>query len=185
MTEDIVLQLKNKTLVLQIKDFGDLPIDTEDLLQVDYNNIIGDIITFPVIFNRIALLKAEVDNLVREVELDIDIYVAQKKEEFHKSLVRIEENSRSTKKVYPTDTEVKDAVKRTQEYKVKMYELFKVKKEAGIIDGLYWSAKSKDKKLDNISAKVRPEEFESEILEGTINSVIIKSQKNLFKSHRE
>jgi hypothetical protein len=77
------------------------------------------------------------------------------------------------------------AIRRDPGYKAKKMEEFKVKRMADTIDGLYWSAKSKDKKLDNISTKIKPEEFEKEILEGEINSVIIKSMKNRFTSKNQ
>jgi hypothetical protein len=81
---------------------------------------------------------------------------------------------------YPTKDEVDDALIRDKRYKVKRDNLNRVLKEADIIDSLYWSAKSKDKKLDTMSAKLKPEDFEKEILEGTINSVLIRSHKNNF-----
>ncbi len=187
MKQLTTVQLKNKILSLEIKDFGDSPVDTEELLQVDMNNPIADIATFPVLFNRIGNIKAEIDDYLREVQLDFEIFEAQKREELRKSLVtQIDDNKGKggLKTVYPTIGEVDDALTRSPEYKVKKIQLNKVKKEADIVDALYWAAKSKDKKLDAISAKLKPEDFEKEILEGTINSVLIRVHKNPIANGR-
>lgn len=174
--DEVVIELKNRILVLKIKDFSNKSIDTEDLLQVHYSAIIGDIITFPVIFNRIANLKAEIDSFLREVQLDFKIFEAQKYEEHKKKIAG--DGGKAT------ESAIEAAIVRDPKYKVKKYDLFKVQKNADIIDGLYWSAKSKGKMLEAISMKIKPEEFEHEILEGSINDVVIKAHKNLFPNKR-
>ena len=174
--EKTFIHLKTKTLVLEIQDFGSSEINIEDLLQIDMNNIMEDIITFPVIFNRISNIKAEIDSLLREVQFDFSAFEAQKYEEHKKKLIGAGEKA--------TETAIDMAIKRDPEYKIKKFEVFQVQKQADIIDGLYWSAKSKDKKLEVISAKVKPEEFEKEVLEGVINSVMIRSHKSQFIERR-
>lgn len=174
--EKTIIEIGDKVLTLQIRDFGSSEIDIEDLLQIDMNAILEDIITFPVIFNRIANIKAEVDDLLRQVVFDMHVFEGQLFEK-HRGLI-IKEGGKVT------DKSIEAAVKRDPEYKIKKYQVFRVQKQADILDGLYWSAKSKDKKLDSISTKVKPEEFEKEILDKTINSVVIRVHKNNFPSHR-
>ncbi len=176
MTEKVIIELKNKVLSLEIKDFGDSAINLEDLLQVDMNAIIADICTFPVIFNRIGNLKAEIDEFLRETQLDFSIFEAQLFEKHKKKLLGNSEKA--------TEAAIDSSVKQDPEYKTKKLNVFKVQKQAEILDSFYWSAKSKDKKLDAISAKIQPEEFEKEVLEGTINSVVIRVHKNNFERKR-
>lgn len=175
-TEKTIIHLKTKTLVLEIKDFGSSEINVEDLLQIDANALFEDIITFPVIFNRISNIKAEIDNLLRETAFDFAAFEAQLYEQHKKRLIGEGEKA--------TETAIDMAIKRDPAYKVKKFEVFEVQKQADIVDGLYWSAKSKDKKLEVISAKVKPEEFEKEILDGVINSVMIRSHKSQFIDKR-
>lgn len=175
MQEKIVIQLKNKVLTLQVKDFGDAAVDLEDLLQVDMNALVADICTFPVIFNRIGNIKAEIDDFYRETKLDFDIFEAQLYEKHKKLLSALGK---------ATEAMIDAAVKQDPQYKVKKLELFKVQKQADIIENFYWSAKVKDKKLDTMSAKIKPEEFEGEILQGTVNSVLIRVHKNEFPNRR-
>lgn len=175
--EVTVIEIGKKVLRLEIRDFGSSDIDLEDLLQVQLNDIIEDIITFPVIFNRVAVLKAEVDDLLRQTQFDFHLLEAQLYEKHKKLLLGIDG------KAPVKDTEA--AVIRDPAYAVKKKDVFKVQKQADILDGLYWAAKSKDQKLNAISAKLKPEEFEKEILDKVINSVIITSRKNLFQNGRD
>ncbi len=174
--EKTVVQLGKKTLILEIRDFGSSEINVEDLLQIDMNNILLDLITFPVIFNRIANIKADIDALLREAKLDLTLFEAQQYETKKAALIKSAEKA--------TEGAIDNAIKRDPQYKIKSLSVINVQKNADIIDGLYWSAKSKDQKLNAISAKIKPEEFEGEILEGTINSVLIKSQKTNFPTGR-
>lgn len=169
--EVTAIHLKGKTLLLQIRDFGSSDINIEDLLQIDTFNLLADIVTWPVIFNRISNIKAEIDNYLREVKFDLSAFEAQLYEEHKRKLA-------ADGKV--TEKAIEMSIKRDPNYKLKQFSVFEVQKQADIIDGLYWSAKSKDKKLEVISAKVKPDEFEKDILDGVINSVMIKSRKSQF-----
>jgi len=141
----------------------------------------GDIITFPVVFNRIANIKADIDSLLREVEFDFEVYEGQLTEEYRKSLCREETNSRSTKIIWPTGDQIKNTIRQLQAYKVKVYKVIEVKKQTKIIDGLYRSAQMKGKMLETISNKIHPKEFEHKLIEGRINDVMITAHKNWFK----
>lgn len=176
MDDKVIINLRNRTLVLDIKDFGKGDIQVEELLQVDYANILGDIITFPVIFNRITNIKAEMDNYLREQEFDLKAYEAQLYMDHKKALIGAGEKA--------TEAGIDMAVKRDPKYKVKQFEFMKYEKQAAILDGLYWSAKMKGKMLEAISMKIKPEDFEKEILVDTINSVTITAQKNHFTQKR-
>lgn len=175
--ERLVIELRNKVLTLEVQDFSDNNIDTEDLFQIHYDAIIGDIITFPVIFNRIANIKAEMDAFLRESQFDMKIYEAQLYEK-HRSLILA-----AGSKV--TEGAIDMAIKRDPNYKTKMYQVFKIQKQADMVDAMYWSAKSKGKMLEAVSMKIKPEEFETEIVAETINSVMIRSHKNHFENKRK
>lgn len=165
--EKIVIELKGgKVAVLTIQEF-DTDVDVDDILRIDYGNIMGEILTFPLLYNRIANLRAEVESLVQHTKMDVDIYEAQLREEKRKSL-----QAASDKRI--TDTEVESAVKLDARYAAKKKELFQVQKNFAYMDALYWSAQSKDTKLNRLSEKLRPDEFERELVEDTINGIMIK-----------
>src|SRR6478736_2767747 len=146
-SEKTIITIGNKVLTLEIKDFGSSDIAIEDLLQVDMNAIMEDIITFPVIFNRISNLKAQMEDLLRETQLDFDIFEAGLRNKYRKPIYKDAEDAKGnkTKKLaYPSIGEVDDMVTLDPQYKVMKQNINSVKKQNDILDGLYWSAKSKD-----------------------------------------
>lgn len=172
--EKIAIELKNgKMVVLSVKEF-DSELDVEDILKIDYHNILGEILTFPVIQNRIGNFRAEMEAIVASTKFDFEIFEAQLMEEKRNSL-----EAKSEKKV--TISEVETAVRRDTRYVLKKKQLIEVQKNFGYLDALYWSANSKDTKLNRLSEKLRPEEFEHELLEDTINGVMIKMSNKAIK----
>lgn len=169
--EKIVIERKGgKMVVLTLLQF-DTEVDVDDILRIDYGNIMGEILTFPVIFNRVANLKAEMDSLSSETKLDFDIFESSLRAEKRKEFI-----ARSEK---PTVDSVEDACRTDPRYKVKKQHLINTVKDAAYLEALYWSAQSKDSKLNRISEKIRPEEFEKELIETAINGVMIKNAKNV------
>lgn len=184
--ENVVkIQRGTKTYFLRIKDFSDSYIDTEQLLQVDTNALLEEIVTFPVIFNRIKFIKAEMDDLERRAKAELDVLEAEKAEHYRKSLVYDEETSTASgkttmKRIKPTEKQIDHYTTIDSEVRAKRNEYFEVKKQAAIVDGLSWAAQSKNQKLDAFSLKMTPEDFAKELLEGEWNSVEIRAVKNLI-----
>lgn len=158
-------------LILQPFD-GD--VDTESLLKIDYSNILGEILTFPVLFNKIANLKAEASNIVNVAKLHMDIFEAELYETHQNKLYASGEKKPSIK-------DVEASILRDQKYRVKREDYYAKVRDFDYLDSLYWSAQSKDKKLDKLSDRIRPEDFEKDLLEGTINGVQIKMAKKHLK----
>jgi hypothetical protein len=166
--EKIQIPLKTRIAVLTIQPFtGD--IDVESLVQIDYVNILGDILTFPVVFNRIANLRAEAQNLLNRSKFDLEMFEAQLYEEHRNKIVADEKK--------PSIKEIDMAVLRDPRYKVKKYEFIENQKYFDYCDALYWSAQSKDTKLNRLVERIRPAEFEDQILEETINGIKIRMVK--------
>lgn len=171
--EDVVIELKNgKMAVLRIQEFNS-ELEVDDVLRIDYSNIMGEVLTFPLMFNRIANFKAEMENIVAEAKLDLEVFEAQLTEEYRKKL------SAAESKV--TISQIEAAVKLDVRFAVKRKEYFKRQKDLAYMDALYWGAQSKDTKLNRLVDKLRPEEFEKDILEDTINGVAIRISKQVIK----
>ena len=171
--EKVVIELKNRMAVLILQPF-DGDIDTESLLKIDYANILGEILTFPVLFNKIANLKAEVANILAVAKLDLDIFEAQMHEEYQNKLYASSEKK-------PTIKDVESAILRDARYRKKREWYYSKQKDFDYLDGLYWAGQSKDTKLNRLSEKIRPEDFEKDLLEGTINGIQIKMVKKQIK----
>lgn len=170
--EKVVIERKNgKLAVLTLQPF-ETDINVDDILRIDYGNIMGEILTFPLIFNRIANLKAELDNIVADSKIDVEIFEAQLRQEYRHSMIAASQK--------PTIDTVNDAVLMDTRYKVKKNYHSKLLKDAAYLDALYWSAQSKDSKLNRISEKIRPEEFEKDLIEETINGIMIKMARKVL-----
>ncbi len=180
-SETIKIPFSDKIVILRIDEFdGDL--DTDGLLKIDYSNILGEALTFPVLMNRIGMLRAQADNEMKEAKLSMDICWATLSESYRKDKSRIGTITGGIKKLHkPSKDEVENAVTTDDTYQAKQRSYFRSEKNYNYIDSLYWAAKSKDKKLDVISRSIVPEEFEKEIIEGVINGITIKSTEKVFK----
>lgn len=169
----VVIELESRVVVLNVLPF-DTDVDTDELLRIDYANILGEILTFPLVFNRIANLRAEMANIIAESKLDLEVYEAQLTEEYQKQL-----SAKTDKRI--TIKDVETAVLRDIKFQAKKKDFFRKEKNYAYVDALYWSAQSKDSKLNKLSEKIKPEEFEKDLVEGVINGVMIKSSAKVIK----
>lgn len=170
--EALTIELKNKMVVLKTLPF-DTDINVDDILKIDYANLVGEILTFPVLQNRIANLKAEMQNIVNESKNDVEIFEAQLTEEKRKDI--------TGKGGKGTVSEIDAAVKLDSRFRIKKNDYFSKVKSLDYLDSLYWAAQAKMNLLNKISDKIRPEEFEKELLEDTVNGVMIKLTKKSIK----
>lgn len=170
--EEIIIELKNKMVTLQILPF-DTDINVDEILKIDYHNIVGEILTFNVLFNRIANLKAEQENIVSVSKMDMDIYEAQLFKEKRKALLALGEKA--------TEALIDAEVKMDSKYRIKKEAHFEKVKNLQYLDSLYWAAQNKSGLLRSLSDKLRPEEFMGELLTDTINGVMIKANDKLIK----
>jgi len=173
--EKFAIEMDNgKVVVISSLPF-DGDIDVDSILKIDYSNILGEILTFPVLFNRIANLRAEMQSIVSMAKLDFDLFEAQLTEEHQKKLNADREGARKA-----TIKDIETAVFRDKRYILKKRDFFAKEKSLAYLEALYWSAQSKDTKLNRLSDKLRPEEFERDIIEDTINGVQIKLKKKVI-----
>jgi hypothetical protein len=166
--EDIVIELKNKMVVLKILPFN-TDIEVDEILKIDYYNIMAEILTFNVLFNRIANLKAEQENIVAHSKVDIEAFEAQIYNEHRKRLLKDGEKA--------TEGQIDAAIKNDSRYIAKKKLHLDYVKNLGYLDSLYWAAQNKSGLLRSLSDKLRPEEFMGELLSDTINGVMIKATK--------
>jgi hypothetical protein len=173
--ERSIVELGDKVYAFFHEPFNS-EVDMDDLTMIHYHNIVGEIITIPTLMNRVGILKADADNAFRETKLAHKILEAERSEYYRKKLTT-EVNS---KVKLPTITQVEDAVIQDEQVMESQLGLFKMQKQAEQIDSLYWAVKSKEMKLNQLSQNLTPSDFESEIIEESINGVLIKLQEKKF-----
>ncbi len=174
LDDKIIIPFSKKIVILKLPSF-DAEVNVDDIMKIDYSNIIGELITFPVILNRIGLLRAEMEEIAKNKKFEAQVYEAQLKQHYrNKGITRTGEGERKK----PTISEVEEAVLMDKGYQVVMRNLYNTEKGFTQVENLFWSAKDKSAKLDAITNKLNPEEFEKEIIEGQVNGIMIKIKKS-------
>lgn len=169
--EDVIIELKNKMVILKILPF-DTDVDVTEVLKIQHEHLWAEIISFNVVFNRIANLKAEQENIVSHSKFDLEIFEAQIYDEYKKKLLSDGEKA--------TEKALEMAILRDPRYTIKKKAHFDKVKNLGYLDSLYWSAQNKAGLLKVLSDKMKPEEFSGDILTDSINGVMIKTTKKLI-----
>jgi hypothetical protein len=166
------ITLGSKVITLHYEDF-DTDINVDDFTKIHYENIVGEIATMPVLMNRIGLLKAQVDNRLSEEKLENQIHEAGLRKLFKSEML--------TKGQKYNLQDVDDAVETDAAWINRKRKIIRFENDCKVIESIYWALKSKDDKLNNIKNNLTPKEFENEIIEGTINGIMIKKNKPLSR----
>ena len=87
-----VIKIKDKTYFLKFDDF-DENVDVDSLLKIDYGNLLGELVTFPVVVNRFGTMLADAENSLAVDALNSMLtldkgYQQMKKQYFEKQKMR-------------------------------------------------------------------------------------------------
>lgn len=168
-----VVKIKDQTYFLKFDEF-DENIDVDSLLKIDYSNLIGELVTFPVIVNRFGTLLADAENEVAEAKLNLDVFEAKTKERLRLKLT--EDNGKA-----PTVDALNSALMLDKAYQQMKKKYFEAQKTRDYINSIFWSAKAKDDKLSKLSLSIQDTEIPDSALEGRVNNVLIKKGEKLIK----
>lgn len=168
-----LITVGDTTYKLLFDDF-DEDMDIDSLLKIDYSNIIGELITFPVIVNRFGNLLAEAESKVSETKLNLEVFEAKTKERLRVELA--EANGGKN----PTVEALNNALLMNNAYQVMRKRFIEVQKTRDYINSIFWSAKDKS---DKISTLLKSSEItlETELMENRINGVLIKKTNKVIK----
>jgi hypothetical protein len=168
-----IIQIGNKSFKLMFEDF-DEELDIDSLLKIDYSNLIGEIITFPVIVNRFGILLAEAESQAAEAKLNLEVFEAKTKER-----LRIELAERNGGKS-PTVEALNNAVVSNKAYQAMRKKLIEAQKTRDYINSIFWASKDKSEKLNKLSLTIQQGDITDKMIEGKINNVLIKQTKKLI-----
>lgn len=164
--------MKRKLLIgkdvyeIEFQEFEE-EIDVDDLMAIHYDNLVGEIITFPVVVNRLGLLLADAERSLAETKLNCAIVEAKLREEI-RALLNTEEDRRKP----PTIDEVNTATYQNPVYKANQIRLFEAQKTRDYVASLLFSAKDKSAKLDKLSLSIPTGDIEEHLLQSKANSVV-------------
>jgi hypothetical protein len=165
-----IIRVGSNSYKLLIGEF-DEEVEVEDLLKIDYSNIVGEVITFPIIVNRLGVMLADMEANVSEKKLNLEIKEAQLREKYE--LEMIEEGKKAT--VDKLNTAV--SLDKTYQTFKKLY--IEAIKQRDYVNSVFWSAKDKSNKLDRMSMSISGD-VEDYILESKVNNIEIKKSKKLI-----
>ena len=171
--EKKIITISGKTFVL-IFDKFDSDMEIDDFLKIDYSNLIGEMITFPVIVNRFGQLLAEAESQVSEAKLNLEVFEAKTKEK-----LRLELSEANNGKM-PTVEALNNAITANKTYLVMRKKFIEVQKTRDYVNSIFWSAKDKSEKLNKLSLSIQSGDISDSVIEFRVNNVLIKRAKKLI-----
>lgn len=172
--EKKIVTIGNNTYKLIFDNF-DEDVDIDSLLKIDYSNLIGELVTFPVILNRFGILLAEAESQVAETKLNMDVYEAKTKER-----LRIELAEQNNGKA-PTVEALNNAVVSNKAYQAMKRKYIEVVKTRDYINSIFWAVKDKSEKLNKLSLSIQPGDLSDSVIEGRVNNVLVKKTKKVIE----
>lgn len=169
-----IINVGGQTLAIVYEEF-DEKVDLDSLLKIDYSNLMGEIITFPIIVNRFGLLLADAESAVAEAKLTLEIYEAKAKERIRVQLVG--ENGGKN----PTVDALNSAVIQDKGYQQMKRKFIDAQKVRDYLNSAFWSAKDKSAKLDKLSLTIQDGELPDEVLERRVNGIKVKKVKKTIE----
>ena len=173
MQENLIkIPIGENVIVLKYKDF-DTDIDLDEVTQIDYSNLYGEIVTISSLLNRVGIMKADVENAYNDFKLEVGIFESQRRKEIIRENLAI-----GNKK--PSESTLDDEINTDPKVIAMRKRLNELQRDLNYVDAFYWAVQSKDKKLSVLMKGVTPEEFAEGIVEGVVNTFYIhKFQKQL------
>lgn len=174
----LTLTFGEKVISFKFEEFDD-NLDIDKLLKIDYENLVAEILTFPVVVNKLGLLAADMDNELQQAKLNLAIYEAKRKNELREELQQYDDNGKP--KRAPGVDEVESAMQIEAKWKIMKKKIFKADKEKEYIYSVYSSAKDKSNKLDKLSLTVKTGDIDDKIIQKQLNNVYFKMKDGKIK----
>lgn len=162
-----IINIGKETYVIEFNEFTE-DIELDDLLRIDYSNILGEMVTFPIVVAKLGMMLADAEGKVNEKKLNLDIQEAKLKEEYRLKLT--EQNGGKN----PTIDALNSAVLIDKRYCLYNQNLIESKKIRDYMLTLYLSAKDKSEKINKIFYQTHPTDIPDSVIEGRVNGAIVK-----------
>lgn len=180
---DTILHLGDKPIRIKFQSFGD-EIDLDDLTSINYSNIYGEAVSISVLLSKFGIMRAEAEKYLSDRKLDQEIYTARQRKRIRKLAAengnKFQLDDGSWVKV--TENSIDEIIISDLAWQQKKKAVIEAKRQYDYVDAIFWSASSKDKKLNNIIKAVTPEELYEELVEGAINGMYINKVELKFKN---
>lgn len=166
MENNLTLNFGDKVIRFKMDDFEE-DMDIDNLMRIDYSNLVAELITFPVAVNKLGILAAEMDSELRLAKLNLKIKESKIRQQVREELSFDEDEKRKPKN--PTVQEVEDGMLTNKVFIQASKKFIQTEKERDYINSLYDAAKDKSRKLDKLSFTLEA---------GDINEALVQRQLN-------
>lgn len=172
----IPVEIGGQIFILVFEGFSAGEIDSDQLTKIDHSNLYGEAISISALVNQVGLLATEAERVMDKKKFEVDVEEARLDKLIRKNAV--------ANQIKVTETSIKSEILLDKAYQNAMYSYLSAKAQFGRIDSLYRAVKSKDNKLNNMIRGVTPAELVNELVEGTINNILIKRHKSITSPQR-
>lgn len=172
--EQIALDINDKIVVIKFGEF-DSDIDADDITTIDYSNLVGEMLTVSTLLNRVGLLKAQCEKDLKDARFNHDVLAAETRHRERKQAL-----ADGVKATY-LEKHVADIVTIDKGIALSQKTIHRLEFELEVLNSLYWSVKSKDDKLQHLSAHVTPQDMEERIIEGVVNQMYVRLHEKHIK----
>jgi hypothetical protein len=166
----VVVNYGGNLIKLSFEKISD-EVDINSLMKLDLNNLIGEIITAPVITNKWGNILAQTQKEFSKKKLDFEIWCAKTKSE-------IRDSSTAVKKM--TIDEVETSLLLNDEYLKKKTQLIEAESAVDIVNSIFWSLKDKSNKLDKLSLTITKDDIHN-MKTSVVNGVKIVIKKRVVE----
>jgi len=138
----------DRTLLLKYDSLEDQDeVDINRIVKIDFSNIPAELVTIPVLLAQFSIYLSELNEKVNLAKLNMEIKEAELSTEFRETYK--EETGKEL-----SNEKTKDKVLMSVKFKMVKKLYFMALKDQEIMNGIYWSLKSKDDKLSRLASSM-------------------------------
>lgn len=171
---NLVFTVGDKMIKFKVSDFQD-DLDIDTLLKIDYGNLVAELITAPVVMNKMGILAAEMSNELRLAKMNFEIRKAKEQQKVRENLSEEDDKGKIKK---PTVAEVEDALTVSKIYQKYQRDYFEAQKQKDYIDSIYQAVKDKSEKLNKLSLTLRSGDINEELIQKQLNNIYYQIKNN-------
>lgn len=142
--------------------------DMEKLIRIDERNIELEILTFPLVLSRLGLILAQAKYETNMAEFKMKSEKYRLKKEYRTTLSK------------PTNDSVDESAYGDPDYLEAYKNYIMAQKVEGEVDAIYWAAKDKSDKLNDLLKKLKPDEIMLQHTTEEFNTVKFRVIKSGF-----
>jgi hypothetical protein len=174
---NLTLNFGDKVIRFKMEDFED-DLDIDNLLKIDYSNLVAELITFSVILNKIGILSAEMDSELRLSKLNLKIKESKIRQQVREELTF---NQDGGKIKNPTVQEVEDGMNSNKIFVSISKKHIQTEKECDYIKSIYEAAKQKSAKLDRLSFTIQVGDVDEALVQKQLNKIQYRIKEGYIK----